>query len=208
MSRDKKYKDIQTLFENPHLNFYHMDALADSGKEFDYYFVSRNKREDLEILRGQHRAEGVVIYPLLREDPSRIVLLRQYRYPIGDWIYELPAGLIDEGESPEEAAVREMKEETGLDMVVCPDVDPIWQQPYYMGQGYTDEACVAVFGLVSGNIRDRKPEEWESIEVVCAGKEEVRRILGEEKCSLRMAYLMIQFLQSDEARPFRAFTKK
>ena len=46
---EKKYKGIQALFKNKYLNFFHMDALTDSGKEFDYYFVSRNPEEKLKI---------------------------------------------------------------------------------------------------------------------------------------------------------------
>jgi len=53
---------------------------------------------------------SVVILPLINND---IILLRQYRYTVGRWIYELPAGTIDKGESPEECAKRELLEETG-----------------------------------------------------------------------------------------------
>ena len=42
-----------------------------------------------------------------------IILVRQFRAPIGKWVLEMPAGLIDEGETPSEAAIRELEEETG-----------------------------------------------------------------------------------------------
>ncbi|KAJ4498391.1 NUDIX hydrolase domain-like protein [Lentinula lateritia] len=44
--------------------------------------------------------------------PSSVVV-EQYRPPIGKFIIELPAGLVDEGETPEQAAIRELEEETG-----------------------------------------------------------------------------------------------
>ncbi|MBU0687430.1 MAG: NUDIX hydrolase [Candidatus Margulisbacteria bacterium] len=46
-------------------------------------------------------------------DKKEIVLIRQYRKPVEAVIYEIPAGLVDEGESLKDAALRELKEETG-----------------------------------------------------------------------------------------------
>jgi 8-oxo-dGTP pyrophosphatase MutT (NUDIX family) len=48
------------------------------------------------------------------DDKKRIALIRQYRYPIKDYLWELPAGIKDDGESREEAALRELEEEAGL----------------------------------------------------------------------------------------------
>lgn len=54
---------------------------------------------------------SVVLLPM--PDPDHIVLVRQYRYVIGQWIWELPAGTLHGSETPEAAAVRECAEETG-----------------------------------------------------------------------------------------------
>lgn len=54
---------------------------------------------------------AVAIIPVLRED--EIVLVKQYRPTIKKWIYEVPAGTLEEGEDPRECAKRELEEETG-----------------------------------------------------------------------------------------------
>ncbi|MBP5607735.1 MAG: NUDIX hydrolase [Lachnospiraceae bacterium] len=197
-----KYTSIKDLFSNRFLNFYHMDALTDSGRAFDYFFVSRNNKENIKAVTGRTFAEGCVIYPILKSDPGKIILIRQYRYPLGRFIYELPAGLIEADETPEQAAIRELKEETGYTLEPVSG-DPVWNRGFYMGAGYTDESSAAVFGYAVGDNIISAAEDTESISVVIADKAEVRRILSEEQVSLRMAYLCMNFLRSDESDPFR-----
>ncbi|MDE6942769.1 MAG: NUDIX hydrolase [Lachnospiraceae bacterium] len=198
----KKYTNIHKLSDNKFLNLFHLDALTDSGRPFDYFFVSRRKADNIKLLTGDSAAEGVVIYPVLREDPEKIALIRQYRYPLGDHLYELPAGLIDEGETPDAAAVREMKEETGLSFEVYAGGDEAYRRPFFMGAGFTDESCNAVFGYASGTVSRDALEDTESIQVLTADKKEVRRILKEEKVSIRAAYLLMNFLHADREEPF------
>ena len=56
--------------------------------------------------------EGVCILPF---HEGKVVLQRQYRYPVASWQWEVPGGFVDEGETLEEAAERELKEETGFE---------------------------------------------------------------------------------------------
>lgn len=204
---NKKYTDIQALFENRFLNFYHMDALTDSGKTFDYYFVSRNKPDNIKARTGENKPEGIVIYPLLKDEPDKIVMIRQYRYPIGDYLYELPAGLIDEGENADMAAVREMMEETGLEFEPYTGGEAFFRRPFFMGAGYTDESASAVFGYAKGDFRQHL-EETETIQVFVADKEKVREILENGRVSLRCAYLLMNFLKSDRNNPFEFLNGK
>ena len=198
----KKYTKIHKLSDNKFLNLFKLDALTDTGRKFDYFFVSRRKAENIKILTNDMSAEGVVIYPILKKEPEKIVLIRQYRYPIGDFLYELPAGLIDAGETPEEAAVREMKEETGLDFEVYYGGDEACRRPFFMGAGFTDESCNAVFGYADGEIGRDDMEDTETIQVVIADKAEAARILREEKVSIRAAYLLMNFLHANREKPF------
>lgn len=202
----KKYTKIHKLSDNKFLNLFRLEALTDSGRSFDYFFVSRRKADEIKLLTRDSAAEGVVIYPIWKGDPEKIVMIRQYRYPLDDYLYELPAGLIDAGETPEAAAIREMKEETGLDFEVYADGDEAYRRPFFMGAGFTDESCNAVFGYASGAISRDDMEDTESIQVLIVDKEEAGRILREEKVSLRAAYLLMNFLHADNDEPF-AFLK-
>src|SRR5687767_13564579 len=54
---------------------------------------------------------SAVIAPV--PEPGHVILIRQYRYAVRRWLWELPAGSVDEGETPEQAARRECHEEIG-----------------------------------------------------------------------------------------------
>ena len=54
----------------------------------------------------------MVLLPI--PEPGKIILIRQYRYTIDRWIWELPAGSLKAGEDPDKAAARECEEEIGL----------------------------------------------------------------------------------------------
>ena len=65
-------------------------------------------RQDVAVV--DHRG-AVCVAPLL--DDGRLLLVEQYRHAAGDWMLEIPAGRLEEGESPEDAVRRELEEETG-----------------------------------------------------------------------------------------------
>jgi ADP-ribose pyrophosphatase len=81
------------------------------------YFVSRKdvcKKPDGTIIPAYYVVElppGVLVFALVEE--GKVLMVKQYRHPIAEVSVELPGGFIDKGESPLEAAKREMLEETG-----------------------------------------------------------------------------------------------
>lgn len=198
----KKYNGIHKISDNKFLNLFKLDALTDKGNPFSYYFVSRNEEKKLKLLTKNLTSEGVVIYPVWKQEPDKLIMIRQYRYPLDEYLYELPAGLIDDGETPEEAAVREMKEETGMHFSVYTGGSASYRRSFFMGAGFTDESCNAVFGYADGDISSVYLEESETIQVLIVDKKEAARILREERVSLRAAYLLINFLHAEEENPF------
>ncbi len=188
--------------DNPFLNMYEIDAIQRDGTHFPYYFATRREEGDTMFETQELKADGVVIYPISQEHPDCIVLLRQFRYPVNSYVYEVPAGLVDAGEDPLEAATRELWEETGLEFHPVTEYDTMWKRPFIQAQGMSDECNITVFGYASGQVSLQANEGTEDIEVVLADRVEVRRILREEHVSIRAAYLLMLFLQAEATDPF------
>ena len=195
---------IDQLSENRFVNLFHVKGENSKGHHSNYFVASRAKTVDeLKIKTQQNTADGVAIYALYGEKRDRVVLIRQWRYPIGNWVYEFPAGLCEPGENYRDAAVREMHEETGL-LFTPIEADPMYEVPRYTTVGMTDEAVATVYGYASGRLSDRFEEQSEEIEAVLADRAEVRRILAEERVALLCAYQLAHFLHDED--PF-AFLK-
>ena len=80
------------------------------------------------------------------EADEHILINKEYRMSVGDYVYNFPAGLIDEGETPEVAAKRELKEETGLDLIVIED--KLYDS--YSAIGFSNETNQVVIGKAEG----------------------------------------------------------
>ena len=195
-------RGIRQETDHRFLNFFTLDALNKSGNPKEYYFASRARSVDeLKINTRVNKPDGVTVYALYGEKRDKVVLVRQYRYPVDHFVYELPSGIVDEGETYREAAVREMMEETGL--VFKPlDVDPMYEEPRFQTVGMTDESCAMVFGYAEGIPTSAGEEEAEEIEVVIADREEVRRIMREEYMASVCAYQLSHFLADEDPFAF------
>ena len=145
---EKHYREIEKLTDNPFLNLYHIDALGRDGTPFHYYFASRNDKDNIKHKTHSMSPEGMAVYAVT-EDGQHLVLVRQYRYPMDDYLYELPAGLIEPGETASEAACREMIEETGWKLEVYEGGEPAFRRGFFLAQGLTDESGSMIFGTVT-----------------------------------------------------------
>lgn len=178
------------------LSFYEMEAVHRDGSSSPYYMASRNADgSSLTAVTHTVRPNGVTIYSLLDD---KVVLVRQYRYPLGGYVYEFPAGLVEPGEDIADAAVREMYEETGL--VFAPIASP-FSRPYFSSVGMTDESCCLVFGRCQGTPTSIHQENTEDIQVVLADRAECRRILAQEQVAIQCAYMLMHFVSSQD-NPF------
>ena len=80
-------------------------------------------------------AKSVVLVPV--PESGKVILIRQYRYAVNAFLWELPAGSVDEGETPEQAARRECHEEIGLVPTTVVRLSAMFPTP-----GYCDEEMV------------------------------------------------------------------
>ncbi len=177
---------------NRFLSYYELEAIRRDGEAFPYYMASRNPDPNtLKLITQENKPDGVILFGVYGENKDKIVLIRQYRFPIGGYVYELPAGLVEKGEALIESGIREMHEETGLSFTVVGT-----SQPFFMSVGMTDESCGTVFGYCSGTPTSANQEASEEIEVVLADRAECRRILKEERVALPCAYLLMHFIAS------------
>lgn len=112
---------------------------------------------------------SVVVVPVLAD--GRIVLVRQYRYAVGGFLWELVAGGIDPGESPRAAARRELEEETGYRARHLRRLLRYFPTPGFL----TEEMHLyCATGLRSGRAR---PEADESLETRAFRQVELERLL-------------------------------
>jgi ADP-ribose pyrophosphatase len=136
-----------------------------------WVFASRRPRPPA----GAARGDAVLIVPVLRNpgEPPRLVLIREFRVPVGDVVLAFPAGLLEEGEPLEETVRRELREETGLEVAAIKRVT----QPLFTSSGMSDESVAIAFVDALGKLDPgHLPEQSESIEVLLADHAEVCRL--------------------------------
>ena len=189
-------KSIQQKTRNRFLNYYELEAVHRDGSVSPYYMASRAKDANhLKAVTRENKPDGVILYGVYGEAKDRVVLIRQYRYPLGGYVYDFPAGLVEDGEDMMQAGIREMYEETGLTFVPK-DAGP-YSRPFFTTIGMTDESCGTVFGYCSGEPTSCHQEASEEIQVVIADREECRRILKEENVAIMCAYMLMHFIASE-----------
>lgn len=115
------------------------DAKTLSRREIWTGSVGKFDEHDIELPDGRSFTLGVLahpgasaVVPLL--DDRRVLLLRQYRYAVRQTLWEVPAGKLDPGETPEAGAVRELEEETGYVADSLVSLGSVFVTP-----GYSDE---------------------------------------------------------------------
>lgn len=124
-------------------------------------------RATREVVRHRGSVAALAVH-----DDGRVVLIRQYRYPVDEAVWELPAGRLDPGETALEGARRELEEETGLRAA---SIEPIGV--FYTTPGFCDE-LMHLFRATGLRQGEPRPEADERIEVRTLPLEEARAMIG------------------------------
>lgn len=125
------------------------------NQEKKYEVASRNKFSCIDDIGSKTNA--IMIVPFTTD--GKIVLLKEFRMGINNYIYNFPAGIIESGEDEISAAKRELYEETGLN---CVNIKKVLR-PAFSSAGLTDEKVTVVFMEVEGELSNEHIEDNESI---------------------------------------------
>ncbi len=118
-----------------------------------------------------HHPGAVAIVPIL--DDGSIIFVKQYRYPVGTVMYEIPAGKLDPGEEPDVCAERELSEETGYSAKEWQRLTSIVTTP-----GFTEEV-IHLYAARGLEKHDQHTDEDEFIDVVKLTPQQVREMVLE-----------------------------
>jgi ADP-ribose pyrophosphatase len=135
-----------------------------NDKQSNWFFCAR---EDPPLPHAEKKPNAVVMIAEMShkfegdtKPKNCLVVISEYRIPISAREWGFPAGLIENGEDPEKAAIREFKEETGMDFVPAYTSAP----NLYSSAGLTNESTVLVFGTAMGVPSSDNLESLEDIE--------------------------------------------
>jgi ADP-ribose pyrophosphatase len=178
-------KDIK-LLDSGWLNKYILTFTMPDGSEKTYETISRKKPADYE--RELRRSpdtppaiDAVSIIPTT--DDGKIILIKEFRYPLNSWCFGMPAGLLEKGEAVETCVERELREETGYAVKRRADGSPmlrILPQPSFTSNGMTEE-CLAIVRAQVEKVGEQETEPSEFIEVYPLDIADIPRFLEENR---------------------------
>jgi ADP-ribose pyrophosphatase len=126
---------------------------------------------------------------------NKLVVTKEFRVPVEDYEWALPAGFVDKDETPEETAKRELKEETNLDLVSVSFCTPF----LYNTAGMTNEVVSIVYGHAQGFISQKGNEHTEDITCFLFTKQQMKDLLSdpEKKISAKAYLIYERFIRGD-----------
>ncbi len=190
--KNTKIKDIKTLVKTKFVSLYDVEYKNKNNDDKHWTVASRKSEEELREVYLNDKEDNIdaVVICALHKSENKLVLIKQFRVPINNYIYELPAGLVDNNEDMEEAVKRELKEETGLDIISINKENS--KSKLYLSPGMTDESVAFVYCLCDGRLSKEYLEDDEDIEAILVSQDEAKEILNSDEIIDIKSYLMLQ----------------
>ncbi|RYL93353.1 NUDIX hydrolase [Sporolactobacillus sp. THM19-2] len=143
---------------------------------------------------GRSATREVVKHPgavaiIAVNDQGKLLLVRQYRYPLDGIIYEIPAGKLEPGENPDHSAHRELEEETGYQ---CTQLEKV--ASFYSSPGFSDELLHIYFTDTLTPGRQHLDDD-EFLEVCAVSLEEAERMVVEHQIADAKSVYAVQYLR-------------
>lgn len=190
--KNKKITKFTALKETKFLNLFDAEYKNKKGTTKHWIIASRKSYETLREQFFQDRKESMdaVVIAATHKESGKLTLVKQFRVPLNDYIYELPAGLIDSNESIETAVARELKEETGLSLLEIDNEKT--KKGVYLSPGMTDESVALVYCTCTGEISNEYLEEDEDIEAILVSRSEAEELIRKDVKMDIKAYMALQ----------------
>lgn len=192
--KQNKVTKIKPLAETKFLSLYEAEYENKVGNNRTWTIASRKNNDTIQKQFFEHKVDNTdgVIIAAYHMEKKKLVIIKQFRIPLNDYVYELTAGLIDPGEDGKSTIERELMEETGLKLVDVIKNRGI--EKVYVSAGMTDESLAFIYCTCEGEISDEYLEDDECIEAMLVSQEEARELIqSKEKFDIKCFMLLQSF---------------
>ena len=173
--RKIKIVEVSRLTTERYVNLFKMTYKDKEDQEKTWTYASRNDPPKADT--GNFASPDAIIIVPFHEASGKLVIIKEFRIPLADYLYGFPAGLVDDGESVEDCAKREFEEETGMQLSRVIRTSP----PIYSSSGLTDESIVMVYATCTGQASDGNTGSAEEIETIFVSPEEARALCARQE---------------------------
>lgn len=157
-TEQKKWNVVTSEYKlkTPYINVRFDRCKSLRGNDVDYYVVERAD------------AVGIVAFT----PNKKVIMQRQYRHPVGEWVYEVPAGMIEKGENLKKAIKRELLEETGY---TVESVKPF--PSFFPSAGVLAQRFTMYIGFNAKKVQDPLLEKSEDLETLLVDFDELIKMI-------------------------------
>lgn len=172
-----RIKELKPLAQTKFLSIYDAKYINKLGNEKHWMIASRKGYKNLSEKYFNSKKDEVdaVVIAAFHEESKSLVVVKQFRVPLNDYVYELPAGLVDPGEDSNLTIKRELKEETGLDLLELNN--KLGNNQLYLSPGMTEESASLIYCTCKGSLSTNYLEEDEDIIPILINQEEAKKLI-------------------------------